>query len=484
MANVQEVTTDSISSTAGVATTTARPPSSIRRKIRFNIGGTKQRLCFVSIVLCVPFLLMIQKVARQTSISLPNGDCEWTQPVPLTGESQPYGTLLTSYPASGMRTAWQQIEGLTGIEVGDDYAYSGEEVKGIIKTQYPHYDGIWSYGSTLDQVILIIRNPRWAIPSFHRIISEMNYAQDWEGVYSFIDNLFGDEAPNANWIKWRDIKFEDEIKIWAWHIDYWMEEGSQYWHPLDYERIGQFPFHYNNESSTPWIKDEHCRNHTDIDCFPKAIIAYEKLEHYLTGPDELRKIANVLRGKKGMTVLPDESINCIWFQTFVHHMETNDVDIEGGETSDNGNYNFTTTHIETILGTLKMMKDKYSQPRWRNVTVALDLVSSLDEYIKDTTEELYEAYSNPAPTPAPDPFYHQYLVEWYESIGLGNRYSYEKVHNMIGYWPLVKDLFNETYEEEQTTIHRYHETSYVTSGESRPVYIFSFLLPIAVFLLL
>jgi len=392
------------------------------------------------------------------SISLPDGDCKWTEPTPLSIDSKPYGTLLASYPASGMRTAWQQIEGLTGIEVGDDYAFSGE-LAGIIKTTYPHYEGIWSHGSTLDQVIMVVRNPRWAIPSFHVVISEMNYAQDWEGVYSFIDSLFAQLAPNANWIKWRDLKFEDEINMWAWHIDYWMEQGSQYWHALDYERIGQKPFHFMNENSRPWPKDQHCID--DIDCFPKALIMYEKLEHYLTGPDELRKIADVLRGKKGMTVLPDESINCIWFQTFVHHMAPNDVDMEG-KITDSGNYNFTNAHLETILDKLDMMKNKYSQGKWANVAVAMDLVSSLDEYIEDTKEELAEAYQNPAPTPAPDPYYPQYLIEWYASIGRGNRYGYEKVRNMTGYWPLVKDLFNET--EEREILQSFHPAVGYSSG--------------------
>eukprot|EP00548_Thalassiothrix_antarctica_P005977 CAMPEP_0194147334 /NCGR_PEP_ID=MMETSP0152-20130528/23568_1 /TAXON_ID=1049557 /ORGANISM="Thalassiothrix antarctica, Strain L6-D1" /LENGTH=143 /DNA_ID=CAMNT_0038848107 /DNA_START=71 /DNA_END=498 /DNA_ORIENTATION=+ len=96
-------------------------------------------------------LMPINVDRRRISIDYGDGRCQWTNSHPLPADSDPYGTLLASYPASGMRVMWQQIEGLTSIRVGDDYQFGGDKV-GIIKTQYPHYEGIWSYGSTLDQV--------------------------------------------------------------------------------------------------------------------------------------------------------------------------------------------------------------------------------------------------------------------------------------------------------------------------------------------
>eukprot|EP00546_Thalassionema_frauenfeldii_P014024 CAMPEP_0178929746 /NCGR_PEP_ID=MMETSP0786-20121207/20805_1 /TAXON_ID=186022 /ORGANISM="Thalassionema frauenfeldii, Strain CCMP 1798" /LENGTH=154 /DNA_ID=CAMNT_0020606105 /DNA_START=73 /DNA_END=534 /DNA_ORIENTATION=+ len=85
---------------------------------------------------------------RKISIDLGNGNCEWTQAEALGEDSEPYGTLFASYPASGMRIAWQQTEGITGIAVGDDFHLGGTSAYdkvGLIKTQYPHLEGIWTY---------------------------------------------------------------------------------------------------------------------------------------------------------------------------------------------------------------------------------------------------------------------------------------------------------------------------------------------------
>ena len=42
-------------------------------------------------------------------------------PVFLGRDFDSFGTLIASYPANGMRFTWQQTEGLTGIQVGDDF---------------------------------------------------------------------------------------------------------------------------------------------------------------------------------------------------------------------------------------------------------------------------------------------------------------------------------------------------------------------------
>merc|ERR1712232_111473 len=141
----------------------------------------------VALIFCIDFKFVRKN--HKLSIDLGNGNCEWTEGLPLPLDSDPYGTLLASYPSAGMRDLWKQIEGLTGIKVGDAYQYGGERV-GIIKTQYPHYEGIWSYGATLDQVILIVRNPRFNIPGFHHYLHEVNYGQTFEEVSEHIYDIF------------------------------------------------------------------------------------------------------------------------------------------------------------------------------------------------------------------------------------------------------------------------------------------------------
>eukprot|EP00547_Thalassionema_nitzschioides_P006919 CAMPEP_0194200986 /NCGR_PEP_ID=MMETSP0156-20130528/1388_1 /TAXON_ID=33649 /ORGANISM="Thalassionema nitzschioides, Strain L26-B" /LENGTH=422 /DNA_ID=CAMNT_0038926071 /DNA_START=312 /DNA_END=1580 /DNA_ORIENTATION=- len=377
---------------------------------------------------------------HRLSIDLGGGDCKWTESFPLPLDSEPFGTLVASYPGGGMRVTWQQIEGLTGIQVGDDYQFSGPRV-GIIKTQWPHYEGIWSYGATLNQTILVVRNPRWAIPSFHNILSEVNYGQDFSEVYPYLNDLFTKRAPIANWIKWRDLKFEKEIELWAWHIDYYMEQGSKYWTDLDFDRVGEKPFHFLTDEEKPWPKDIHCIN--DIDCFPKALISYEKLRKHDTGPGELSKIANAVRDKKEMTVISDEAIGCVWFETFIHAAAPNNDDRDfAGDLAEA--FRFTNDQLEAMANKLEFMKEKYSAAEWANVTVAQDLVSAIEAYISDVGEERAYMLANPSPTPPPNPDYHQSLVDWYAGVGGGNRYEKDKVRAMRGYWPLVKQLYNET----------------------------------------
>ena len=56
-----------------------------------------------------------------------------------------FGTLLASYPGSGTRFTWQQVEGITDIQVGDDFYLGGDgvmDMTGLLKTQYQHLGGI------------------------------------------------------------------------------------------------------------------------------------------------------------------------------------------------------------------------------------------------------------------------------------------------------------------------------------------------------
>jgi len=405
-----------------------------------NLFNVKR--CFLSLLGTFSVLAIISQflVRHKLSIDLGDGDCKWTEATPLPLDSHPHGTLVTSYPGSGMRVTWQQIEGLTGIQVGDDFKYSGPRV-GIIKTQWPHYQGIWSFGSTLDQVILVVRNPRWAIPSFHNILSEVDYAQDWLSVFEHIDDVFTKRAPLPNWIKWRDLKLDEELDLWAWHIDYYMEDGQQYWDDLDYERVGESPFQFRTEDMKPWPKDFHCIY--DIDCMPKEVISYEKLRNYETGPNELRKIANTFRGKKAMTVLSNEAVDCVWFETFLKADARQNDDRD--ETSlERTQYGLTNAQTQKIVDKLYNMKNKYSQSQFSNMTAATALVEIFDEYIVELEEELAVLNVNPAPTPVPNPNYHDELVSWYAALAGGSRYEISKVQNMRGYWPLVKDLYNNT----------------------------------------
>lgn len=68
----------------------------------------------------------------------------------------------------GKRFTWSVIKALTSHDVADDWNFSQKLNANpvAIKTSWPHHEGIWNWGNQMDQVLLLIRNPRWAIPSY------------------------------------------------------------------------------------------------------------------------------------------------------------------------------------------------------------------------------------------------------------------------------------------------------------------------------
>eukprot|EP00979_Chaetoceros_neogracilis_P013109 scaffold3667_cov123-Chaetoceros_neogracile.AAC.1 len=134
-------------------------------------------------------------------------------------------TLLASYPGSGKRFTWQVIDGLTNHITADDWNYSKqlENSPLTIKTSWPHDQGVWSWDKQMDQVILLIRNPRWAIPSFHALRHELNYASTYESSWLRIGFVYTDRPAVNIWKEWRDANFDVEIDKWVEYIDFWMQ---------------------------------------------------------------------------------------------------------------------------------------------------------------------------------------------------------------------------------------------------------------------
>jgi len=378
---------------------------------------------------------------RRTSLDLGGGDCEWTGADKIDISKNPYGTLFASYPGAGMRLTWQMTEGASGISVGDDFFYSGK-LGGLVKTQYPHPEGIWSYGKNMDQTILLIRNPRWNIPSYHTLLFELEYAHDYVVAYDNVFTAFSRRAPMENWIKWRDYRFEDEINLWAWYIDFWMEDGAQFWHNLDYERAGQYPFRYNRPNEKPWPLDAHCRIDVTDGCYPQTVVSYEKLRDPTKGPEELRRIADIIRYKRRMTMVSDEAINCIWMETWEKAPEPRNEDRDAGGTLAE-DYKFTIHQMEELLAKVIKMKNKYSKGKYVMELPARELVKNFHDYIKDISVELAGMYAAPPPTQAPSIGSQKALVDWYNTLGRGNRHAKDIVQHMATYWGLVEDVYGD-----------------------------------------
>ena len=76
-----------------------------------------------------------------------------------------------NFPVGLLRT-------ILNIQVGDDFHLGGGEVNdksGLLKTQYPHLGGIWSWGGKIDQAVLLLKNSSWALLSYHSLIWEIKY---------------------------------------------------------------------------------------------------------------------------------------------------------------------------------------------------------------------------------------------------------------------------------------------------------------------
>jgi len=374
---------------------------------------------------------------RQVWNYLGDGDCEWSGSSPFGSDADPYGTLFVGYPASGMRVTWQQTEGLTAMQVRDDFFELQYPKIGLVKTQYPHYEGIWSYGSDLDQTVLVIRNPRWGIPSYHTLLNEIDYAHSWEIAYEELDNVFTRRAPMSDWINWRDYRLWEEIILWGNYIDFYMSDGEKYWSEYDFERNGQWPFYFLNETQRPWPQDLHCQH--DIECVPKEVISYERLRDPIVGPEELRKIANVLRGKNEINVIPDDGVECLWHQTWLHTPSPSNDDRAGPPREA---YKFTTPQLISIRDKIVEYKAKYSAAQWAGNSNAIAIVENLAEYLTEVQAEIDELTANPPPTPAPDANYLLEVQDWYKSKGKGNRYDPTELKDK-GIWDFVSGFYPE-----------------------------------------
>ena len=135
-------------------------------------------------------------------------------------------TLLVSYPGSGKRFTWTIIKALTNSEVADDWNFSGKlnEVDAplTVKTSWPHREGVWSWGSLMDQVIFLIRDPSRAIPSYHNIRFELDYAETWAESYTNIPITYKERPAVDDWEIWRDRHFKEEMEHWIKMIEFWM----------------------------------------------------------------------------------------------------------------------------------------------------------------------------------------------------------------------------------------------------------------------
>ena len=257
----------------------------------------------------------------------------------------------------------------------------------------------------MDQVILLVRNPRWALVSYMNLLYEINYAQKWSEAYARHDFVYTVRPPVSEWLTWRELRFEAEIAWWGWFIDFWMEAGLMrdvFTHEQTTPEIfAKFQLHQvYSESELASMQealgddfqdyyDPHCVNDIGT-CRPTAIASFEKIEKMVkegTGPDEVEKYAATLEGKVGLNLIETEARSCIWRELIVNK-KGNIPTFDDREGPPMEQYVFTVPQMERIIQELYRLRLKYMSPPWDIDPLALQLVDYIETYIVDNTEEL------------------------------------------------------------------------------------------------
>jgi len=299
---------------------------------------------------------------RELAKDLGGGNCE-IEPL-AEFEEAPEGatrTLLASFPGSGKRFTWSVIKAMTNYEVADDWDFSGKLKHDplTVKTSWPHKQGVWSFEDHMDQVILLIRNPRWALPSYHTLRFELDYADNWLDSYVNLAQVYTKRSNIATWEDWRDERFEEEMQNYIDFLDFWMSGGI-----------------------TPGYDSVHPRcRFNKIECFPKVVLDFDTFynEHATT---DFFKLSTVLGQLENVEVIAAHAQFCVLDKVYEKKS------LHNGNRNGNGPqstvYRFTSAQLQVMEDKLTTLKDKYDGNADPVVT---HFVTTLTNYIAEVNAE-------------------------------------------------------------------------------------------------
>lgn len=183
---------------------------------------------------------------------------------------------VASFPGSGAELFRELVTTITGQSTVDG-GFKGKCHDAVTcKTHWPVMNArnrfqdpiLPAAGNYSESMILLVRNPRHALPSW--------YNQIWESRVGA--EFHSQQAPKASWNRWS--RRSKGLNLLAERMDQW-RDMMEYWleHP-----------HYRVE----------------------LIVPYEQLTNESTGPDLLRQVGKALN-KEMIPVSPD--ISCLWKYT-------------------------------------------------------------------------------------------------------------------------------------------------------------------------
>jgi len=282
-------------------------------------------------------------------LSDPNRNCVLRPPV-LASDDLRTPVLAASYPGSGSRMIRHLIEALTGVATGDEWFRNTRRAVAI-KTHYPHNHGSdlsFDWANEIQGAILLIRNPRDAIPSFCNHLYERKQGMTDHST----------RAPVEEWVMWRNKEFSKQLAWWKDTIVHWVERF-----PADRRLILTY------EGVTG-----------------KAPPTSKLLEG--SRVESARNLANFLsKSVEGLNIVPQKEMNCVWYKVVKYDEAEHE---EGGVTfnsqrtdhPDGGSARpYTKGQLEAMLDVFRQIKKKFSKEA--------DVVHVMEAYEEEVTRNLH-----------------------------------------------------------------------------------------------
>lgn len=375
--------------------TTSRKQSSLFGRVQKRLKPKKFVFCslavLVTYVMCtIPLtekqarLLLEERYRLRELITIDEGDgmCDIGSPVedaPNHPSPNSTRTLLAAYPGSGKRFTWTIIKALTNYEVADDWNFSGKLGKNplTIKTSWPHSEGVWTWGSDMDQVLLLMRNPRKAVPSYHTLRWELDYAKDWASCFRRIPDTYMERPPVNKWEAWRNGKAFGEIDSWFAFHDFWMQGGF-----------------VESWNMTHFRCDPNEKGYS-IDCQPKQVVDFESL-YSSSITDDFERIGGLLDASRDVEPIAQQARACVLHNVFnrTGHQDLNMHQASRPSPELTSEYNFTLPQYAKLMNRTIDLRDKYTEEPLASIPHADNFVRILNRYINENTNEFYDVVDN------------------------------------------------------------------------------------------
>ena len=376
-----------------------------------KLGISRKKYFIACLVICLSLTQFMKsrnlgflEDLRYLSIDLGGGKCKWTVPDYDAPSNVTYDkTLIVGFPGGDKRLLYVQMEALTGVSANDEWFYEPDANRPYLKTNYPHHEGTWSWGSTANQVIMIVRSIRKSLPEYHDVLADIEYAMTPMEAFRNKDRLYIERAELDKFLEWRDSRASAEIQWYGWFIDYWMEGGllrdimthrlttKSHWErqmqPSEYTESELAFQDFVGNIEVPMTYDEHCLNEVPGGCEPVVVVSGDRLIDLVDGPSEIEKVGLALEGRKNIDVISREARACIWNEVVVNRKGVRTLLDRGGNLSPNA-YGFTADHLQQMIDELTRLRDKYSAPGWIEKQISKDLVSILEQDMTNIQVEL------------------------------------------------------------------------------------------------